>query len=133
MKSRSFLTALAALFLIPFNSGNAQNKPAAAEHVSPTEAQKLIGEKEVRVLDVRTPEEFAAGHIAGAVNIDFLARDFEQKIAALDKTPRYVVHCASGNRSGKALPLLQKHGFERLYHLDGGFIAWEKAGLPMEK
>ena len=133
MKNRSFLTAVAALFLIAFSSGHAQEKPGAVEHVTPAEAQKLIGEKEVRVLDLRTPEEFATGHIAGAVNIDFRAPDFEQKIASLEKQPRYVVHCSSGNRSAKALPLLQKHGFEHLYHLDGGFIAWEKAGLPMEK
>jgi phage shock protein E len=119
--------------LLPFAHAHAQEKPTAVQHVNPAEAQKLIGEKGVRVLDVRTPEEFAAGHIGGAVNIDFRAPDFEQKIAALEKTPHYVVHCASGNRSSKALPLLQKHGFEHIYHLDGGFIAWEKAGLPMEK
>jgi rhodanese-related sulfurtransferase len=119
--------------LLPFAHAQAQEKPAAVEHVNPAEAQKLIAEKEVRVLDLRTPEEFAAGHIADAQNIDFRAPDFEQKIAALEKTPRYVVHCSSGNRSSKALPLLEKHGFEHIYHLDGGFIAWEKAGLPMVK
>ena len=132
MKTLLTIITLASL-LLPFAKSHAQDKLSAVEHVSPAEAQKLIGDKEVRVLDVRTPEEFAAGHIAGAVNVDFRAPDFEQKIAALDKTPRYVLHCASGNRSGKALPLLQKHGFEHIYHLDGGFIAWEKAGLPTEK
>jgi rhodanese-related sulfurtransferase len=131
---KTLLTLIAVLgSLIPFGIGHAQEQPPAVEHVSATEAQKLVADKEVRVLDVRTPAEFAAGHIAGAVNVDFRAPDFEEKIAKLDKTPRYVVHCSSGNRSEKALPLLQKHGFQSIYHLDGGFIAWEKAGLPMEK
>lgn len=101
-------------------------------HVNPAEAAKLIAERKAVVLDLRTPREFAVGHLAGAKNIDFLAADFEQKIATLDKSSRYVVHCASGNRSGKALPLLQKHGFEAIYRLDGGFIAWERAGLPVQ-
>jgi rhodanese-related sulfurtransferase len=105
----------------------------STQHVNASEAQKVLAERKATVLDVRTPDEFASGHIPGAVNIDFHAGDFEQKIAALDKTASYLVHCASGNRSRQSLPLFEKQGFQHIYHLDGGLHAWENAGLPIEK
>lgn len=107
--------------------------PSSTQHVTAAEAEKLVAKKKATVLDVRTPDEFASGHITGAINIDFNAADFEQKIAALDKATPYLVHCHSGRRSQQALPLLQKQEFQSLYHLDGGIQAWEQAGLPIEK
>ena len=104
-----------------------------AQHVDAKQAQKLVAEKKVVVLDIRTPGEFNKGRIAGAKNIDFLAPDFEQRIETLDKTKSYLVHCASGGRSTHSLALFKKHDFHSIYHLDGGFKAWEKAGLPVEK
>jgi phage shock protein E len=102
-------------------------------HVNPAEAQKLIADKKVVVLDVRTPQEFAAGHIAGATNINFHSPDFTKAIADLDTNKTYLVHCAVGGRSTQALPTFNKLQFQSLYHLDGGLKAWEKAGLPVEK
>lgn len=102
-------------------------------HVNPTEAQKLIASKKVVVLDVRTPKEFAAGHLAGATNINYLAADFAKAIAGLDPNQTYLVHCAVGGRSTQALPALKKLSLPSLYHLDGGIKAWEKAGFPVEK
>jgi rhodanese-related sulfurtransferase len=111
--------------------------PKAAEptvqHVDAQQAQKLILEKKVVVLDIRTAGEFNKGRIAGATNIDFLASDFEQRIDGLDKSKTYLVHCASGGRSTHSLPVFKKHEFQSLYHLDGGIKAWEKACLPVEK
>ena len=52
-----------------------------------------------KILDVRTPEEFATGHLRGATNVDLAASDFGERIAALDETATYVVYCASGNRA----------------------------------
>ena len=106
---------------------------ATVKHVDPKQAQKLIADKKVIVLDLRTPSEFKSGRIAGATNIDFLAPDFEARIDHLDLNKSYLVHCASGGRSTHSLPVFYKHHFERIYHLDGGFKAWEKAGLPIEK
>jgi len=106
---------------------------SSVKHVGPNEAQKLIADKKVIVLDLRTPGEFKAGRIAGATNIDFLAPDFEARIDQLDTNKSYLVHCASGGRSTHSLPVFHKHHFELLYHLDGGIKAWEKAGLPVEK
>jgi rhodanese-related sulfurtransferase len=105
----------------------------SAQHVNAAEAQKLVIEKKVVVVDVRTPAEFGAGHVRGAQNLDFHAPDFEQKVTALDKNSAYLVHCASGNRSRQALPLFQKYGFPSIYHLDGGMRAWEAANLPIDK
>lgn len=105
----------------------------AIQHVDPKQAQKLVDNKEVIVLDIRTPGEFSTGRIAGAKNIDFQAPDFEKRIEQLDKTKSYLVHCASGGRSSHSLLLFKKHQFQSVYHLDGGIKAWQKAGLPVEK
>lgn len=84
------------------------------------------------ILDIRTPEEFAAGHIAGAINIDYYAADFEAQLGELDLDVPYVMYCNSGNRSGNALPLMDSIGFEEVYELDGGIQAWYNAGNPVE-
>ena len=102
------------------------------KNVAPDDAAKLLKDHpKIVVLDVRTPEEFAAGHIAGAKNVDFQAADFAAKVAALDRKQTYLVHCAAGGRSGKTLEMMK--GFTAVYHLNDGFKAWEKAGKPVEK
>ena len=116
----------------------ADNSPPApvdsiVTHVDSGSAHKLIAEKKAVVLDIRTPEEFKAGHITGATNINFRATDFEQRIAGLDRGKSYIVHCASGGRSTQSLATFEKLNFRSIYHLDGGFKAWEKAGLPVQK
>lgn len=85
------------------------------------------------ILDIRTPEEFAAGHISGAINIDYYASDFEQRLGVLDLDVPYVMYCNSGNRSSNALPLMDSLGFSEVYELDGGIQAWLGAGLPTEQ
>ena len=85
------------------------------------------------VLDVRTREEYAAGHIPGAVNIDVNAPDFQEKISKLDKNKTYLVHCAAGVRSARACDRMSRLDFSKLYNLGGGFRAWEKAGNKAEK
>ena len=85
------------------------------------------------VLDVRSPQEFAAGHIAGATNINFHAPDFVKAISGLDPSKTYLVHCAVGGRSTQALPTFEKLKLQSIYHLDGGIKGWEKAGLLVEK
>jgi protein disulfide-isomerase len=85
------------------------------------------------ILDVRTPREFASGHLPGALNLDVSAADFKQKAVALDKSKTYLVHCASGMRSLTACNTLSRLGFSELYNLPGGFRAWARAGKPVEK
>ncbi len=83
------------------------------------------------VLDVRTPEEFAEGHLADAVLVDFYAADFVDQLAALDTDVPYLVYCRSGNRSGETLAAMEQLGFGSVVDVDGGIVAWADAGLPV--
>ena len=83
------------------------------------------------ILDVRTPEEFAEGHIEDAVLVDFYEPGFADELAALDPTVPYVLYCRSGNRSGQTLAMMDELGFEAVEDIGGGIVAWEAAGLPV--
>ncbi|HWS58591.1 MAG TPA: rhodanese-like domain-containing protein [Actinotalea sp.] len=87
-----------------------------------------VAEPDVVVLDVRTPEEFAAGHLPGAVNANLESGTFTDDLAALDPAATYAVYCRSGNRSAQALGIMQDAGFDDVAHLDGGIAAWAQAG-----
>lgn len=104
-----------------------------AKHVDAEQAAKLIQEGKVAVLDVRTADEFKEGHVDGAANIDILEPGFADKLAKLDKSKPLLVHCQAGGRSTRALPTLEKLGFQQVYHLDGGMNDWVKAGKPVKK
>ena len=95
------------------SGGSAIQKPSAAKAVG------MMGS--LTVIDVRTPAEYAAGHIAAAQNIDVEAADFGSKIAALDKKARYLVYCHSGNRSSMAATQMAAAGFTDI--VDGGAMA----------
>ena len=106
---------------------------AAYKNLSVDEFARMAADKQNVILDVRTPGEFSAGHIPGAVNLDYNAPDFQAKAAALDKSKTYLVHCAVGGRSVRACEKLSHLDFPSLYNLPGGFKAWAKAGQPVEK
>ena len=104
------------------------------KHLQPQQAlQWLASDKNVMILDVRTPAEFRSGHLKNAINIDYLAPDFEQQVAKLDRRKPYLLHCAVGGRSTKALAIFQKLAFQDVRHLDGGLQAWQMAKLPVVK
>ena len=115
----------------------AESKPAETKtikNVGVEEFDKLRADKKNVVLDVRTKKEFDAGHIPGAVNLDWNGPDFAKKAAELDKGKTYLVHCAAGGRSAKACDLMaNKLQFPSCINLEGGFKGWEKAGKPVEK
>ena len=98
---------------------------------TPDEFVAVIGEPGITLVDVRTPEEFAAGHIDGAINIDFQAADFADQVGALDKTAAYAIYCHSGNRSGQAEALMAGMGFTDMTDLTGGITAWTEAGMAV--
>lgn len=83
------------------------------------------------LIDVRTPAEFAEGHLAGAVNIDLQSGGFEQQIAALPLDGDYVVYCRSGNRSGQAVEIMRELGFENLIDAGGLQAASQTTGLAI--
>lgn len=105
----------------------------AATLVETEAAEKLLADKKIVVLDVRTADEFAAGHIAGATNLDFRAPDFKAKVAALPKDRVYLVNCAVGGRSARACELMGTLAFPTIYDLKGGIRAWQAAGKPLVK
>jgi phage shock protein E len=105
---------------------------SSATHVDVNGAEKLIKDSGITVLDIRTADEFREGHLAGAVNIDFMESDFEKKASELDKSRPYLVHCGTGRRSATCIEILRKLGFKQLYHLDGGVLAWQDSGRKME-
>ena len=101
--------------------------------VSAQEAAAIVDNPpaDLVVLDVRTPEEFAAGHLDGALLVDFYDADFADQLAALDPEIPYVVYCRSGNRSGQTLSIMQQLGFSSAVDVQGGIVAWSDAGLPV--
>lgn len=104
---------------------------SSANNLSVTEFSTKAAEPGVITLDVRTPGEFAEGHIEGARLIDFQSGNFENEIAALDKNATYAVYCRSGNRSGQAVKVMQDAGFTNVFNMNGGVIDWANAGLPL--
>lgn len=85
------------------------------------------------IVDVRTPKEFADGHIKGAVNIDVTGDNFETVIDSLDKSKTYLVYCRSGRRSMNAAKVMQSKKFEHLYEISDGFKGWQSNKLPSEQ
>jgi len=104
---------------------------SSAIDLSVTEFSAKVAEVGVITLDVRTPGEFAEGHVEGARLIDFQSGNFENEIAALDKNATYAVYCRSGNRSGQAVKVMQDAGFTNVFNMNGGVIDWANAGLPL--
>lgn len=91
---------------------------------------RLMTDGGVQLVDVRTPEEYADGHIAGAENIDVFSPDFIGKATkSLDKSRPVAVYCRSGRRSADAALKLSAKGYT-VTNLEGGILAWEKAGEP---
>lgn len=88
--------------------------------------EKLNNSPEAIILDVRTPGEFSAGSIEGAINIDYYSDSFSKDLDALDKSKPIFVYCKSGGRSQKAKMMLQDKEFQEVYNLLGGYMAWSK-------
>ncbi len=132
----SSLLCVASLSLALIAPALAEETKAVAKNVNAKQGSALVqthkDSKDLIVLDVRTPAEFAKNRIAGAKNVDVLAANFEAKAKKLDKSKTYLVHCRSGKRSQTAFKTLKKLGFTKLYHLDGGMMAWQAADLPVE-
>ncbi len=88
----------------------------------------LAEDPSVVVVDVRTPAEFAEGHLARAVLVDFNASNFRDQIAQFDRSATYFVYCHTGNRSAQTTAVMAELGFVNVNELDGGIAAWQGAG-----
>jgi rhodanese-related sulfurtransferase len=101
--------------------------------VSVWDAVRLINHEAAVVVDVCEPHEFKAGHIPNAINIPLGSLAGRVKELAKHKDKPMVLNCRSGNRCGRGAVILRKNGFEKVYTLAGGFVAWERDNLPIEK
>lgn len=104
---------------------------ATVQRLTGSELQEKLGSEPGVIIDVRTPGEFAGGHLIEALNYDFLGGVFAEKMADLDKDATYYLYCASGNRSGQSAQMMVKAGFTNVYNA-GGFHELATAGLPTE-
>lgn len=118
---RSFLTLFVAFTLYSCNAQNSEN----IKTISSLEfATGISTSVQPQIIDVRTPSEYAIGHIKNAVNIDWLSDTFEPKTESLDKKKSVYVYCKSGNRSSKAVKKLEELGFTKILELKGGILEW---------
>ena len=122
VKKITLLIIAFVLFLVGCSS-NGTNSTRSYENISTDEAQSMIAKKEVDIIDVRTPEEFASGHVPEAVNLPL--QDLESRVFTLDKNKSYLIVCRSGNRSGQASEILVSKGFSHIYNMEGGMNQWK--------
>ena len=133
---RNFLSVLlfAALsFFGACQETTGQGSTAAVKTITvPDFEQKLNGTQAAQLVDVRTPGEFAGGHLKNAVNMDVNGDKVSQQFATLDKARTVFVYCKAGGRSAHAAGMLADMGFKEVYNLDGGIMKWESAGKPLD-
>lgn len=118
------VAVLAVLFALAGCSSNATTAQSGTTTTT-------IGTSDGTVIDVRTPDEYAAGHLEGAVNVDVQSSDFEARLAALDHGAHYYVYCSSGNRSARAVARMRQLGFTEVTDLHGIGDAETTTGLPV--
>ena len=125
---------------------------SSPEESAPTAAEDTAGETGIRgadpdavadlledppdglqILDLRTPDEFAEGHIEGATMIDFYEPDFAEQLGELDRDRPYVIYCRSGSRSGQTREVMADLGFADVTDLDGGVLAWTADGHELTR
>ena len=103
-------------------------------HLNPSEFNQTIQSKKYQLIDIRTDQEYATGHIAGAAQSDFYkTQDFSNYLDSLDKNKKYLIYCRTGHRSGQALSIMQNKGFTNVSDLAGGYSAWTASSLPTEQ
>lgn len=85
-------------------------------------------------LDVRTAEEYKAGNIENSINIDFYkSMDFMKFLDKLNKDDNYFVYCRSGKRSDASCQIMKEFGFNNVFNLEGGFLAWSENGYEVNR
>lgn len=93
----------------------------------------MINREDAIVIDVRDQDEWDSGHIANARHIPLSKLDERLHEVEKYKQRTVLVNCRSGHRSGMAASRMRKAGFEKVFNLDGGILAWQQAGLPLSK
>lgn len=133
MKNTSLvmITIIAAI-LLSSCGGTTQGQSANNNLDAVAFAEKINELPGAPVLDVRTPGEFADGHLKNAINIDWNGNSFESEVSKISKEEPVFVYCLSGGRSHSAAEKMRSMGFKNVYELNGGIIKWRAANLPQE-
>jgi phage shock protein E len=160
LKRFSFIPIILLLFTVVLsgscdatNTGENQETPTAAtspvsstiksgttqiiNNISAAEAKELIQANTANpnfiIIDVRTPEEYAQGHLENAILIDYNNDSFKTEIKKLNRNKKYLIYCRTGNRSAGARDFMQASGFMDINHMDGGITEWQSRGYPVVK
>ena len=119
---------LALSLLLFINCSNGQN---AKTNVDANAFNELVkASHQAQLIDVRTPEEFAKGHLINALNFDWNGNEFDKQVSSLNKEASVFVYCLSGGRSAAAAAQLRSAGFKNVIELNGGIMKWRGANLP---
>ena len=123
------LLSISIVILASFSGVSAQK----IQLKSPEVKEVLKKNKSIVILDVRTPEEFAAGHLKGAKNIDIKQPNAYSKIDKLNTKTTYLVYCRTNHRSGMAVEYMMQKGFKNVYQMMDGFPGWAANNFDSEK
>ena len=134
MKKIFFITCLVSLLGI-VSCGSVANSDKTINQTISVEQfdKKLETTANAQLIDVRTPGEYAEGHLKNAVNVNYNAADFEAQLGKLNKNRPVLVYCLSGGRSSRAADKMKDMGFSEVYNMDGGIMKWGNAGKPINK
>lgn len=100
--------------------------------IKPENALKLIeGHSEIVIIDIRPYEDYMVDHIPGAENLDYDGHEFQKKAEKLDRKKKYLIYCKSGVRSEYFMGKMGESGFDEVYAIHGGYVAWKISKLPL--
>lgn len=108
-----------------------EDDDSSFQQLVPKDFSQTAKQSDVTLIDVRTKEEFDAGHISGAENIDFYAEKFADNLNKLDKDKKYAIYCRSGNRTGQTMELMKQLGFKNVSELKNGIVAWQGDNMSL--
>jgi rhodanese-related sulfurtransferase len=122
-----------ALAFIKYNSFNSSILSNIQDTIDVQEFYSLSQKPNTVILDIRTPAEYDEDHLIGSILINFYSPDFKSEIQKLDKDKTYLIHCRTDRRSGHTIKLMRELGFQNVYFLKGGILAWKQNGKPTFK
>src|SRR5271157_4518435 len=115
----------------PMTTTTTSNVPTITAPNAYNLIQQNIGNPNFIILDVRTADEFNAGHIAGAINIDYESAQFSANVSLLDKNKQYLIYCETGVRGAAATQIMIGLGFKNVQNIASGITAWIQDGYPI--
>lgn len=133
MKKILFLLLTVTSLTSQLKSQTSTTTPVVTNLSSEQFKEKAESDKGAVIIDLRRDDEIAKGAIPGSVQIDFLGKNFDTQMAALDKNKTYYVYCQGGGRSADAAAYMEKQGFKKVYNLEKGFSEWKAKGYPIDK